>query len=296
MSSGHADESCRQLSIEQLTTWIPPDYVPERVTLHGFGEPLLHPQLPEIVRFFSLRSSKVMFTTNGTLLTPTLNELLVTSGLDQLHVSFDAATPHLYNLLRAPADFADVLRKIKSLLSIRAARQSVKPSIALMTTVCTLNYQELLALPALCAQLGVDPLIVNPFVPSTSEHAQYRWEPDDPGRWRALVAEQAHKVQIRLQWNLPTTSGFRHGGTESCCPRIASSVYVAVDGNLYPCCRFPHSPEYSLAKLERQTIGDLWNAPAMTSFRRNPGIRANIQEFCASCPEVTSSQTCHESA
>ena len=69
------------------------EYVAERladltdyVYLHVLGEPLLHPELPEIIRIASERALKVAITTNGTLLDKRGDEL-ISSGVYKVSIS-----------------------------------------------------------------------------------------------------------------------------------------------------------------------------------------------------------------
>lgn len=56
------------------------------LTLHGWGEPLLHPELPAMIRYASDKKISVNFTTNATLLPGKTTELL-DSGLEAIAFS-----------------------------------------------------------------------------------------------------------------------------------------------------------------------------------------------------------------
>lgn len=62
------------------------------IDLYGFGEPLLHPELPRMIRLLKKRNvcEKVRIATNGALLTREISEKLVESGLDYLKISIEA--------------------------------------------------------------------------------------------------------------------------------------------------------------------------------------------------------------
>jgi MoaA/NifB/PqqE/SkfB family radical SAM enzyme len=62
------------------------------ITLSG-GEPLLHPQLLEIVRHIRACGAIATIITNGYLLTPALIRALNAAGLDSLQISIDNVTP-----------------------------------------------------------------------------------------------------------------------------------------------------------------------------------------------------------
>ena len=100
-----------------------------RVVLHGIGEPLLNRQLPEIIAAAKERDAHVLFNTNGLLLRPPLTEPLVLSGLDELRVSIDSASPETYKLVRGANGFDRIIRNLRRFGDLKAALGSdVRPS------------------------------------------------------------------------------------------------------------------------------------------------------------------------
>jgi MoaA/NifB/PqqE/SkfB family radical SAM enzyme len=81
-------------SLEDLKKWI--RKIKElgciRIGLQG-GEPLLHPDIVEIVRYCRTLELSTSMSTNGFLLTPTLIKDLENAGLDSLQISVDRMTP-----------------------------------------------------------------------------------------------------------------------------------------------------------------------------------------------------------
>src|ERR1700760_3303427 len=62
------------------------------ITISG-GEPLLHPQLDEIIRAIRSHNAIATIITNGYLLTPDRIERLNRAGLEQLQISIDNVNP-----------------------------------------------------------------------------------------------------------------------------------------------------------------------------------------------------------
>ena len=68
-----------------------------QLSLHLTGEPLMHPQIGEMVRYAKDRGlQRVRFATNATLLSEALARTLIESGLDSLTVSMDASVAERY--------------------------------------------------------------------------------------------------------------------------------------------------------------------------------------------------------
>ena len=91
----------------------------ELINLFHFGEPLIHPQLAEMVRRCKDSGAHTMVTTNGTLLTEKRAKELIESGLDMLVVSLDAASPAVYSRIRRLGDFHSVLKNVETFLLLK---------------------------------------------------------------------------------------------------------------------------------------------------------------------------------
>jgi MoaA/NifB/PqqE/SkfB family radical SAM enzyme len=126
-----------------------------RVVLHGIGEPLLNRQLPEIITAAKGRGAHVLFNTNGLLLRPPLTEPLVLSGLDELRVSIDAASPETYKLVRGANGFDRIVRNVRRFADTKAMLESTTPRVSLWITGLRSNVLELPALVRLASEIGV---------------------------------------------------------------------------------------------------------------------------------------------
>lgn len=96
-SVGREKEFIRKLPMDVFEKTIDEclEYGLECVTLHGSGEPTLHPQFPDYVRAVKSRGLKCISFTNGLRLTETLSKRLIDEGIDILRIScigYDAAT------------------------------------------------------------------------------------------------------------------------------------------------------------------------------------------------------------
>ena len=90
-----------------------------RLSLHLAGEPLLHPQIIDMVRYAKRSGMRhVRFATNATLLDDALARSLIESGLDSLTVSMDTATAAKYSPQRE-AVFAELDPNILRLIELR---------------------------------------------------------------------------------------------------------------------------------------------------------------------------------
>ena len=77
----------------------------KEVCLNFYNEPLLDPLLFERIKYAKSKGLRVMFNSNGCLLTEEKINALLDSGLDSITFSFDAATKETYEKTRVGGDF-----------------------------------------------------------------------------------------------------------------------------------------------------------------------------------------------
>lgn len=90
-----------------------------RIRLTGGGEPLLHPQIIELIEYAKKVGAKIGLITNGSLLTPSMTDELLAIGVDSVEFSVDAADKKTYSKIRVGLDFAEVKRNILYLVEKR---------------------------------------------------------------------------------------------------------------------------------------------------------------------------------
>ena len=92
------------------------DQIPRlhRAVLHGVGEPMLVKNLPRMVRYLKDRGTYVLFNTNGTVLNERNGRALIAAELDELRVSFDAATAKSYLAVRGKNYFNRILKNVRA--------------------------------------------------------------------------------------------------------------------------------------------------------------------------------------
>jgi radical SAM protein with 4Fe4S-binding SPASM domain len=89
--------------------------------LHYFGEPLLHPEFIELIKYCRQRApkSKVSFHTNGYLLTPQFSDRLLESGCHEVFCSLDGVTKETHEEIRIRSNYSRVIKNLEYLLSAR---------------------------------------------------------------------------------------------------------------------------------------------------------------------------------
>lgn len=145
------------------------------VNFIGIGEPLLHPNLVEMVRLAKTHLSaqgQCSLTTNATLLEEPIARDLVSGGVDDLVVSVDGASPETFAAIRKGATLDRVMAGVDLLAKAKADLGRPQPRVGLEFVAMRRNIAELPALVDLAARHGVAFIIVTNLLPHTEEMQQ----------------------------------------------------------------------------------------------------------------------------
>src|SRR6202521_4394521 len=133
------------------------DQIPHlhRAVLHGVGEPMLVKNLPRMVRYLKDRGTYVLFNTNGTVLNEKNGRALIEADLDELRVSFDAATPESYRAIRGKNYFNRILKNVKAFREMQEREGHQKPRVSAWLTGLRETIAELPDFVRVAAETGV---------------------------------------------------------------------------------------------------------------------------------------------
>jgi MoaA/NifB/PqqE/SkfB family radical SAM enzyme len=140
----------------------------------GFGEPLSHPDIVDMVVHMKSLGTSVELITNGTLLTKDMSHQLIEAGLDGLWVSLDGARPESYADVRLGAALPEV---ISNLAAFRDAcplndyffRYPTKPKIGIVFVAMKRNISDLPSVVQLGNRLGAMQFLITNVLPYTAE-------------------------------------------------------------------------------------------------------------------------------
>lgn len=98
--------------------------------LSGGGEPLLHPQILEMIEYAKAAGAKVGLITNGSLLTSDKADRLLAANTDAIEISADAADSVTYSKIRVGLDFSRLITNVGYLMFQRNRTKSKTKVIA----------------------------------------------------------------------------------------------------------------------------------------------------------------------
>jgi putative metalloenzyme radical SAM/SPASM domain maturase len=168
-------EDSGDMAMETYRALIPTFAEIESVNIIGIGEPLLNENVIEMIRLGKEHlppDGTFSLTTNATLIDDKTAEQLVSSGLDDIVVSIDGATPATFNDIRKDASFDQVITNIERLNQAKKKSNSQTPRIGFEFVAMRRNIDELPQLVDLAAQYNVSFIIVTNLLPHTEDMNQ----------------------------------------------------------------------------------------------------------------------------
>ncbi|MBN3038397.1 MAG: radical SAM protein [Candidatus Omnitrophica bacterium] len=254
----------------------------QKISLVGAGEPLLNPEIFNIIEYAKSRGLTIGFATNATLIDDKIAQRIIHSGLDWLNISLDGATKGTYENIRKGADFDAVLKNIELLIRMKGKRN--KPEISVWFLALKNNLDELPGLVLLVERLGISELFVqtvhNWGDPSLKNIDSQRI--DDTARIKKVFSQAialARKKQIKFEYvNVPDKGKTRF------CKWPWKSCYITVDGYVTPCCLHGADPKViNFGNIFSESFEEIWNNKAYQDFRKK--LKSDdVPSICVDCP------------
>jgi MoaA/NifB/PqqE/SkfB family radical SAM enzyme len=165
---------------------------PQIISIGG-GEPLLHPDLAEIVRVLARYHFPVMIT-NGSLMTPSIARQLFTAGMVEISVSLDYADAEKHDAQRGVAGAHT--RAVEALKILHENRTHPEQRVHLISVVMDDNLTEVAPLVELCRKLGIT-YLVTLYSHSRGQKPAQTLTPDLSQRLLGLKKKHRHFVALR---------------------------------------------------------------------------------------------------
>lgn len=244
----------------------------------GFGEPLLHPSLPKMVKRVKSLGVRVTLITNGTLLDETMAMALFDARIDRLFVSIDSTQPRLFSERRGGADLRLVLENLKRVKALRDEEGSWKPVLGFEAVVTKSNLDDIKNLPSLASEIGGSIVLLTHLLPYDKESTRLIAYGDTgaeiprTGGWSVMAGDYL----VLGQMLLPRS---KWGAHRRCNFVNYKRLVVGWDGGVSPCYALMHSYPYYIfgdrKEVNRYVIGnvndsslaDIWNSREYLLFR-----------------------------
>jgi tungsten cofactor oxidoreducase radical SAM maturase len=249
----------------------------------GYGEPLLHPHIVEMVQRAKALGVRVTLTTNGTRLDAAMATELMDARLDRLFVSIDSPRPDAFREIRVGAELDAVVENLKRLQELRAQRHSYAPTIGLEFVVMKQNRSDVAELPALARAVGASFVMLThlePHTPAMAGEIAYNgagFEVQPSAGWAVRVGDH-------IEWGTLVRPRGRWGARRQCRFVEGKGLVIGWDGGVSPCYALMHSypyfifgrrkhvSRYVLGNVNRTPLADIWTGEEYVLFRARVGI------------------------
>ena len=248
----------------------------DRLWLSGQGEPLLHPDLPEMVRYCAKQGiTNTVIHTSGMPLDLEMADRLALSGLGELRVSIDGGTPEDMEYLRVGASLEKIIENTRAFV----ARGTVRTSF--YTVLNRRNHTSVPLLPRLAASIGVETIYIVETVPFRDETTEREIYDRREYQFAALPEATRRSTLARLREN-----GLRHGVDVRIdlkwfrrrCFDPFRKIYVDFRGNVTPCCRI-HNEVY-VGNILTDGLAGSWFSTEMARWRQDLLRRDQHRRIC----------------
>ena len=239
--------------------------------LYFQGEPFLHPQFLDLVKYAKSKGIFVATSTNGHFLSETNAEAIIRSKLDFLIISLDGVTQESYRKYRKGGDFAKVIAGIKTLVKAKKELKVNYPLIELQFIAFRHNEREIEQFKELGRELGVERAVIKSAQIYHPQQSSEILPPENPNFSRYKRSESGEFYLLRKN--------------RKYCWRQWSSAVITWDGDVVPCC-FDKDAEYAYGNLKERRLSELWKNQYAGKFRKALFQHRNLPEVCKNCPEI----------
>jgi len=243
--------------------------------LYNWGEPLLNPELFDLVKYCSHRRIRTVVSTNLTLFESRMMSSLMDSGLDTMIVSLDGASAGTYSQYRRQGDFDKVYQNLKAIAAEKTRRGAKYPRLVWQFIVFRHNEAEIPQAIAMAKQLGIDEI---KFIASFA-------------KMETLAYNAADKKQEELEDYLPQDHRYHlynsnKGASRKVvqCPFLWNQIAVRTDGGIAPCCGSYHKDD-DFGSLANNDIMAVWNNQKYQQARKTLRTRGWFKShtICDKC-------------
>lgn len=224
------------------------------VNLFHRGEPLLHPQIADMVNYVSEKGLNSRIHSNATMLTEELSKELLDNGLNYISFSFDGFDKATYEKNRVNANFEKTLANIKNFLELKK----------------TLKKNTFVVLQIIDSNIAPDKKLKKEFLKQFDDLPLNKISIRTPHNWAGGIG----------------TSGIQRAKKPIPCTFPWYGLTIFHDGKVVSCPQDYKGIIY-LGNIGKEKLQDIWNGKAMQELRRNFSKKDySLYEPCANCDRV----------
>ena len=234
------------------------------------GEPFLHKQFLEMVKYASSKGMYTATSTNAHFLDNETAKRTIESGLDRLIISIDGITQEVYEKYRIGGKLSKVLDGVNQIVYWKKKLQSSTPIVVFQYLVVKPNEHQVDQAKQLAADLGVDDIWF--------KTAQVYDHQDDPN---GLIPE--NEKYSRYKKDSQGVSQLK-STMRSRCWKMWHSNVITWDGKVVPCCFDKHA-SHVMGDLSEGSMQEIWKNKKYAAFREELSKSRKNIDICSNCSE-----------
>ena len=242
------------------------------IDLFNWGEPLLNPWLPDMIRAARQRDIYITVSTNLNFL-PDAAEL-VASGLNRLIISCSGCTADTYAKYHVGGEFEKVMDNLTRILNHRDLNPDLKIAWRFLTS--SYNEHQVPLLFEMCRDLRIEADVCEPRLDMREE----------------VLKPVQQRMQRHAEW-IPTRSQVYDVETSqqkcrwSTCRIPWTEACIDVDGSVMVCCS-SYDRKYDLGNIMAAPFEETWNGPlyrAAREYLEAGTLTSRIRTLCHICKD-----------
>jgi MoaA/NifB/PqqE/SkfB family radical SAM enzyme len=230
------------------------------VYLYNSNEPLLHPQIVEMIEYASKNNLHTMISSNCSLLDQEKTEALLSSGLGEIRFALDSLSKEAFEKFRAGGIFEIVKNNIEYFCKRKAELNKKRPITTLQFILNKLNQDEVPAIKEFALKNKIDKLYIKPFI--MSGYAYQAEEIVDLSE-KFLADKDINDEFIVYKKD---EQGIKPKSDYQKCPDVKRVFTVLADGRAVMCC-FDLYGDYVYGEMDKINLRELWNSPKVKAMR-----------------------------
>lgn len=245
------------------------------INLTGWGEPLLHPQISEMIEYCHQLGFKTSLTTNASLLNQEMAERIINAGLYEISFSID-------NLNRI-SGWGHIITNQMDNIKEFAFREK-RPSIIIQATIHQNGLKDICDIIKFAKEVGAKKInLARLDIRFNKDLVRPNYKEERYIVKQALIFGDKLKIPVdclpysfekgfkRIFYKL--FKGWLHQKGRYCL-KTFDCAYINVEGSLTPCCSLPL---YGLGSFTEENLETLWQSPQFKIFRKNQ------KKICGKC-------------
>ena len=259
--------------------------ISEEVTLFGWGEPTVHPDFINFLKYMHNYPIKKYFVTNGMRLDK-LKDILFDYKVDIMSISLDGGCAETNNRIRKGSDFKKIINDISEIVQEKRKRKINYPYMRFVFTAMQSNYKEIPDLLRVAYEIGLEEIKVlhfTTFKPEILHESLWNYQKEVK---KVFEASKKTAESLGIKVSLPPIQGEDPAGDKlhRNCYTSWRDFFLGSDNYIRPC----QSTSRQLFHIDKYfSFKEMWNSKELQDFRATVNNPSLMPPGCRSCYQAS---------